>query len=86
MTALNSSLPKHIVPTAAAQAAAAVQQTAGLVACPAPSAGGAHGRVSLTEVGRLLKVNQLSRKATGTQAGLEGSGVAVVDIDEDGPT
>lgn len=60
MTALDPRLPEHVVPTATAQAATAVQQTAGLVAGAAPSAGGPHGRVSLTEVGRLFKVNQLS--------------------------
>lgn len=60
MTALNSCLPEHIVPTATAQASTAIQQAAGLVAGPALSAWGAHGGVSLTEVRRLLKVDQLS--------------------------
>lgn len=60
MTALNSCLPEYVVPTATTQAATAIQQTAGLVAGPAPRAWGAHGGVSLTEVRRLLKVNQLS--------------------------
>lgn len=60
MTALNSCLPQHVVPTATAQAATTIQQAAGLVAGPAPRARGAHAGVSLTEVGRLLKVDQLS--------------------------
>lgn len=60
MTAFNSCLPEHIVPTATAQAATAIQQAASLVAGPAPRAWGAHSGVSLTEVRRLLKVNQLS--------------------------
>lgn len=85
MTALHSCLPEHVVPTATAQAATAIQQAASLVAGPATRAWGAHAGVSLTEIRRLLKVNQLSGEAAGTQAGLEGSGVAVVGINEDGP-
>lgn len=59
MTALNSCLPEHVVATATTQAATAIQQAAGLVAGPAPRAWGAHSGVSLTEIRRLLKVNQL---------------------------
>lgn len=60
MAALNSCLPEHVVPTATAQAATAIQQVAGLIAGPAPCPWGAHSGVSLTEVRRLLKVDQLS--------------------------
>ena len=60
MTALDSGLPEHVVPAATAQAATAVQQAACLVAGPAPCAWGAHSGVSLAEVRRLLKVDQLS--------------------------
>lgn len=60
VAALRSRLPEHIVPTATAQAAATIQQAAGLVASPASRARGAQGGVSLAEVRRLLIVNQLS--------------------------
>ena len=60
MTALSSCLPEHVVAAATAQAATAIQQAAGLVAGPAPRAWGAHSGVSLTEVRRLLKVDQFS--------------------------
>lgn len=60
MTALNSCLLKYIVPTATTQAATAIQQETCLVAGPATSAWGTHCGVSLTEVRRLLKIDQLS--------------------------
>lgn len=59
VAALHSRLPEHVVPTATAQAATAIQQAAGLVASPASRAWGAQSGVSLTEVRGLLKVNQL---------------------------
>lgn len=66
VAALHSRLPEHVVPTATAQAATAIQEAAGLVASPASRAWGAQSRVSLAEVRRLLKVNQLSGEAPRT--------------------